>query len=101
MALYRFGQLLPPYHADVVRLGGAILQKARLPGPQKKVGRARVVDGRRERNHQDGIRPRVTIAAVCRYNDNRLLSLVGWVSRKMRPPDLSPKRIPHREGYHD
>ncbi len=95
-ALYEPSQLFPLQYTNVVRLGRTILPKPRLPRSQQKVGWAGLIDRGRERNYQDGSRPRVAIATVCRYDDNRPRSFIGRVGWEMCPPDLAAKRIPHR-----
>lgn len=55
MALNGLGQLLPFYHADVVRLGRAILPKACFSGSQQKVGGTGLVNRRGKRNYQNCI----------------------------------------------
>jgi hypothetical protein len=81
-----------PNNGNVFRSRDGILGKPSFAGCEKKMrGMFCLVDACRKRNHEDRVRPLVTIAGVERNDDDRAPSFLRGIDRQLDEPNLSAK----------
>lgn len=88
----RFHKIRFPDNGNIFRSRDGILGKPGLACREKKVrGMICLMDACRKRNHEDGVRPLVTIAGVKRNDDDWAPSFLRRIDRQLDEPNLSAK----------
>jgi len=88
----RFHEIRFPDNGNIFRSRDGILGKPGLARHEEKVrGVVCLMDACRKRNHEDSVRPLVTIAGVKRNDNDRAPSFLRGIDRQLNEPNLSAK----------